>query len=392
MKKGIFGLLFICLLADVRAQPLWISTDAQHYPILAELGLGSIVQKRHFSRMNMITVAIDEKDLHRISRAFHQKTQRCGGFLVHQTPHAQISPTPWATQAPTLPIVEQPKAIVFEGFSQLKAEKIEQTILHLSAYHNRYYTSQTGEQSAYWIFETWSALAATRDDVEVNLFKHDAWRQPSVVMKIKGRSENNDGIVLGGHLDSIAGYFNRSGSRAPGADDNASGIATITEVARVFLAQNRRPEVDIYLMGYAAEEVGLRGSQEIAQLFKQDGIGLRGVMQLDMTNYPNSAEDITFIRDYTDNQQTEFVISLLQLYLPELSYNATDRCGYACSDHASWYNQGYATVMPFETRFRDINPFIHTNEDDFAKSGHALHALKFAKLAYAWVVELSDSQ
>ena len=69
-------------------------------------------------------------------------------------------------------------------------------------------------------------------------------------------------------------------SACTGADDNASGIASITEVIRVLVEQNIAPEKDIYFMGYAAEEVGLRGSQEIAQDFIEKGIPLAGVMQL----------------------------------------------------------------------------------------------------------------
>ena len=52
---------------------------------------------------------------------------------------------------------------------------------------------------------------------------------------------------------------------APGADDDASGIATLTEVIRVALANGWKPKRTVKFMGYAAEEVGLRGSNAIAQ-------------------------------------------------------------------------------------------------------------------------------
>ena len=38
--------------------------------------------------------------------------------------------------------------------------------------------------------------------------------------------------------------------------------------------------------------------------------------------------------DYTDSNLTQFLASLIDEYLPELSYGY-DRCGYGCSDHAS---------------------------------------------------------
>uniref|UniRef100_UPI0038F6AA2B M28 family peptidase n=1 Tax=Streptomyces caniscabiei TaxID=2746961 RepID=UPI0038F6AA2B len=91
---------------------------------------------------------------------------------------------------------------------------------------------------------------------------------------------------------------------------------------------------------YAAEEVGLRGSQDVANQFKQAGKEVRGVLQLDMTNYQGSTEDIVFITDYTDSQLTQYLPQLLDEYLPTLNYGF-DTCGYACSDHASWHQVGY---------------------------------------------------
>ena len=54
--------------------------------------------------------------------------------------------------------------------------------------------------------------------------------------------------------------------------------------------------------------MGLRGSQEIAQdLLKKEF--LAGVMQLDMTNYQGSREDIVFMQDYTDPDQVDFSVT-----------------------------------------------------------------------------------
>jgi leucyl aminopeptidase len=52
-------------------------------------------------------------------------------------------------------------------------------------------------------------------------------------------------------------------------------------------------------MAYAAEEIGLRGSDEIAEKHQQQGVNVVGVFQLDMTNYEGSASDVYLISDYT---------------------------------------------------------------------------------------------
>src|SRR5204863_2474512 len=115
-------------------------------------------------------------------------------------------------------------------------------------------------------------------------------------------------VVLGGHLDSINARGGNRTARAPGADDDASGIATLTETLRVLLASNYRPERTIEFMAYAAEEVGLRGSQDIARAYQRDGVRVVGALQLDMTNFQGSDRDIWLMKDFTNAAQNDFVV------------------------------------------------------------------------------------
>ena len=191
----------------------------------------------------------------------------------------------------------------------------------------------------------------------------------------------------GGHLDSIAPGSSNPNFSAPGADDDASGIATISEAARVLLASDFQPQRTLRIMGYAAEEVGLRGSTSLATAYQAAGINVVAVFQQDLTNYHGSTQDVAFITDFTNANLTTFVINLLETYQPEVTWTTT-ACGYACSDHAPWHNRGYAAVFPVEARFGEETPFIHTTGDTVASLGNsAAHAVKFARLAAAFLVE-----
>jgi leucyl aminopeptidase len=123
------------------------------------------------------------------------------------------------------------------------------------------------------------------------------------------------------------------------------------------------------------------------------GAGVAGVMQLDMSNYKDAANDIylyifTDCTDYTDAAQSTFAANLIETYLPTLKIGG-DRCGYACSDHASWSAQGYDATRPFESSFAADNSSIHTAHDTYANSGNqAEHSLKFARMSLACAVEL----
>ena len=342
-------------------------------------------------------VHIKESDLPALSNVIHNKLKRCGGFIAHSNERAglealgsaRLAPPPALTSlAPSYTIDNQ--TTVNPMMTQMQASNIGQTIVDLSAFVNRYYTTTGGVNGSNWIRDKWTQLAAGRSGVTVEQFAHTGWPQKSVILTIQGSDNASEVVVLGGHLDSINTSGNSETSVAPGADDDASGIASLTEAIRVMFANNYQPRRTIKFIAYAAEEVGLKGSAEIARKFKTDGVNVVGVMQLDMTNYKGSAKDIYLYTDYTNSAQNSFVANLITTYQPTLTIGY-DSCGYGCSDHASWHGQGYATSMPFETTMNESNPKIHTSGDTYANMGsQAAHALKFARLGASFAVELGS--
>ncbi|AKJ27229.1 leucyl aminopeptidase [Caldimonas brevitalea] len=344
-------------------------------------------------------VQVDEDDLARLSEAVHTELRRCGGYMYHPTQAEGLATLQRASgaarrltvAAATRPsyVIDQ-QAVVTPLLSQVQASHIGQTIVELSSYVNRHYQTTAGVNASDWLKQRWTSLAGGRSDITVEQFSHPNWRQKSVIATIRGTDNPNEVVVLGGHLDSINQAGTGETTRAPGADDDASGVASLTEVFRTLAASGYKPRRTLKFMAYAAEEVGLRGSQEIARSHATAGVNVVGVMQLDMTNYKGSVDDIYIYTDYTDSQQNSFVTNLIRTYLPALRIG-TDRCGYGCSDHASWTAQGYAASMPFEAAMDESNPHIHTANDTYANTGStAEHSLKFARMALAYMVELGS--
>jgi leucyl aminopeptidase len=337
-----------------------------------------------------IIAEVAEQNIEKLSHHMHENHGRCGGFIVHDTLEEAKSFLKNSTSG------ELNKYFIDYSISNeqevnaylpLVTEKnINETITSLSSYHNRYYKAQTGIQSSEWIADHWSDLVASREDASVEIYRHERWPQPSIILTIKGESDET--IVIGGHADSIAGYFGGEHNKAPGADDNASGIATITEVIRVLMEGNFKPKKTLKFMAYSAEEVGLLGSKEIARLYSQNNEKVVGVLQLDMTLYNGTRnQDIVLISDYTNQDQNAFLGSLIDKYL-ELPW-MYDRCGYACSDHASWTGNGFPASFPFEAKKGDMNRKIHTSKDTLEVArGVADHPVKFAKLALSYLIEL----
>ncbi|MDW5417612.1 M28 family metallopeptidase [Iodobacter sp. CM08] len=393
--------LFAASTAEAAPKKVWITLGDAAFLQLQKLAPATIAKESKALLANEGLIAaervhlveVDEQQLLGLSAAVHHELHRCGGFMFHSSEAAgrqalQAPVTLLATLRPSYVLDNQ--SVVNALLPQMQDSNIAQTIVDMSAFANRYYTTNNGVNASNWLKTRWQQMSAGRSDISVEQFSHAGWPQKSVILTIKGTDNGGEVVVLGGHLDSINGQGTTENTRAPGADDDASGIASLSEALRVIVASGYKPRRTIKIMGYAAEEVGLRGSQEIAKSFKAANVNVVGVMQLDMTNYKGSDKDIYLYTDYTDNAQNQFVANLLTTYLPSVQIGY-DKCGYACSDHASWSGQGYFASMPFESSFTQDNPYIHTANDTYANSGNqAQHALKFSKMALAFMVELGS--
>ena len=394
MKK-IISILALTLSAAALAAPKaqWLTVDND---VLAKIRpkLNKSVQTI-YSAQGASVVQLSQKEVEQLSEVIHHELHRCGGFMAHDsleeatTALSSQGEMYFARQAIFNNYEINQGSLVRPMVAQVTESNIRETIIKLSDFKTRYYKSETGVQSSEYIRDMWAGLAKNRNDVKVELYKHKNWPQASIVMTIQGTDKSDEIVILGGHADSIAGMFG-GGGRSPGADDNASGIATITETIRILMANNFKPRRTVQFMGYAAEEVGLLGSKDIATEYKKAGKTVVGVVQFDMTlNKGTLDKDIVMMADFTNQAQNEFLGKLIDEYV-KVSWGYS-RCGYGCSDHASWTANGFPASMPFESTMEDINKNIHTAKDTLESSGgDAKHAAKFAKLGTAFIVELAN--
>jgi len=340
---------------------------------------------------DVVVGRISVSDVELLPEILHQARKRCGGFMRHATREeaeqaaARAKDPTQRTPPPSADYTIDNGPVVNAMLPRIQEPGIHTTIVALGNFTNRKYNCSTGVNSATWIKNRWQALAAGRPDVTVAFYSHPGILQPSVVLTIPGTTLPSEYVVLGAHQDSIAG--SGCNAVAPGEDDDASGIASLTEVLKVALRMGYKPQRTVQFMAYAAEEGGLLGSQDIAGDYDQQNINVVGVFQLDMTNYKGSANDIYIFTDNTNPTQNTYVNNLVTTYLPGLTKGSSS-CGYACSDHASWTQHGFPASFPFEATFNGANPFIHTSQDTIENCGNtANHAVKFGKLAVAYMAE-----
>lgn len=384
------------VVAQSETNKVWVSIDstaAAHY----EYTQHGLVQRLPFAQRstsaleNIDLVNIPADQVNNLSEFMHHNYNRCGGFVAHDSWQEASS---YARQLAAAHTIQNTLAFSYSIdneqtvqnlMSSISTVNLDSTVNSLTSFNNRYYTSQTGIDAANWLNTYWQQITQSRSDISIATYPHN-WAQSSVIVTIEGNEKADEIVIIGGHLDSI-NQSNPSNGRSPGADDNASGIAVLSEALRAIVQTNYTPQRTIQIMAFAAEEVGLRGSSDIASSYQSQGKNVVGMVQFDMTGNNGSLEDIVMMTDYTNNAQNQFLAALLDTYLPQLNYGF-DQCGYGCSDHASWYQQGFAASMPFESKMGDINPLIHTQSDN---QFDAQHASKFAKLAVSYVAEMAKN-
>lgn len=272
--------------------------------------------------------------------------------------------------------------------------KIEETILTLEGYGTRYHTKPQAEQAVLDLQAKWDAMIALsgRTDISTRIYNHVNTPMPSLIVTFTGADSPEEFVIVGGHIDSTS--WDRD--NAPGADDNASGIASLDEMFRVLLEVEFVPNRTVEIMAFAAEEIGLVGSAEIASNYANNGVDVLAYVQFDMTGYKGSSKDIYISEDWYVNQDVNtYLTQLMDHYNASgphsLTYGFTE-CGYGCSDHASWAAEGYKVAFPFEAAFHQSNPNIHTPYDLFSFLETGDHAAKFTKLGLEFIIEGAKSQ
>lgn len=267
-------------------------------------------------------------------------------------------------------------------------ERFATALSQLTQFPDRAAWTENGKQASQWLHDNMLRYAqeSGRLDVTARYIKTgNEYQQDSVVVKIPGTSPLVGGVLVGGHMDTFS-------NNRPGADDDGTGTITVMEIFKAVIDSKVKYKSDMYFAFYSAEEMGLVGSSYVVDDFKNNRISLQAVMHFDMTGYLSTREtnQLYFLQDYTTPELNEFgkkiAIEVLQIPAEKIG---NSRCGYACSDHANWNRNGYATVYPFESAFNNYNRSIHTANDNMNLINFD-HAIRFVRFGFAFIAEVAE--
>ena len=259
------------------------------------------------------------------------------------------------------PVVTEENPTIREMLDQVNMDSLEATVQHLQDYGHRLWNSNNAFAASDWIAGRMQMLGL---EVEQQAFYANTWlgsgeAAPNVIGIQRGTLYPDTYVVCGSHFDSFS-WEAYSGGLAPGADDNATGVASVLESARIMTQYEF--EYSIIYCAYGCEEMGLYGSEAYASRCQQEGMDIIGYFNNDMNGYlygdqihidciyPNSVEPIG-----------AYYMNVGSVYYPELpirhvNFNEGD------SDHTSFNNHGYMGIYPFED-YQHYSPYIHTVND-----------------------------
>lgn len=189
---------------------------------------------------------------------------------------------------------------------EMDPARIDATIRRLVAFGTRHTLSSQDDPrrgigaARDWLFDELSRSARASGG-RMTVAKQSYVQQPAsripvptritnVVATLRGSSEPERVYVVSGHYDSRVTDVMDATSDAPGADDDASGVAVVLEMARVMA--RHRPAATIVFAAVAGEEQGLYGSTYLAESFRTAGTDVQAMFTNDIVGSP-TADDGT---------------------------------------------------------------------------------------------------
>ena len=190
--------------------------------------------------------------------------------------------------------------------ARIDQQRIEAIVRRLAAFGTRHTLSSQDDPvrgigaARDWIYDQmrrYAAASGGRMTVELQSYVQEpAPRIPvptritNIVATLRGDVTPQRTYVVTGHYDSRVTDVMNATADAPGADDDASGVATIMELARVMAT--RRSEATIVFAAVAGEEQGLYGSTYLARQLKAAGADVQGMFSNDIIG-SSTADDGT---------------------------------------------------------------------------------------------------
>ena len=172
----------------------------------------------------------------------------------------------------------------------------------------------------------------------------------NVIGTLAGTDPEAGYYIVCAHYDATgtrsAGGWDWQSDPAPGADDNASGVALVLESAKL-LAGQRFPW-SILFIAWSGEELGLLGSQAYAVLAADREDPILGVLNFDMIGFNDLQQRLELVTNPGSRWLGDQMASVAERYSIGLNIDLLEDGGARLSDHAPFWSRGYDAILGIE--------------------------------------------
>jgi hypothetical protein len=261
-------------------------------------------------------------------------------------------------------------ASISDQIDAVDSTRLLLTINELVSFGNRHVLSapDTGIHPARdFLLSELTAIQQANPDTSITVYPHtfpfsfddQTAVGENLVLVLAGTDPDAGAVLIGAHYDTRDTDLTVADSVQPGADDNASGVAAVLEIARI-LAQ-RPHAATVYCVLFSAEEEGRLGSLAfVRDVVQAQNVPLRAMINLDMIGVPVGPDGVRHdgdLRVYSappddspSRDLARLIATTAQTYVPDLTvtvYDTLDRPG-RWGDHQSFSDAGYGAARLIE--------------------------------------------
>ncbi|UCE91741.1 MAG: M20/M25/M40 family metallo-hydrolase [Methanobacteriota archaeon] len=266
-----------------------------------------------------------------------------------------------------------------EGVVQsVSGAEIMSTVEDLQAFGTRDFHTEAALEAAEYVFDRMGSLGISTTFQE---FMVGDVASVNVVGTLNQDADGLEAFVIGAHYDSENRFAtNQSEAEnytAPGADDNASGVGAMLEIARV-LAEESDFAAPVTFVAFGAEELGFdasggtAGSAYFADVLSREGVNISGAFIMDMIGFSVESDEVaTVVSDGSSDQLYSSLANATATYDIDLDLRFVMNPLIRFSDHRSFWDNGYLSVLIIEEieaeTLNPVNPYYHTSDDTAAE-------------------------
>ena len=225
--------------------------------------------------------------------------------------------------------------------AEVSQSELEGTIEDLVAFGTRHTETDGDEAARDYLVDRLEAYGFAP---ELDPFSANGTPANNIIARVDGVEDPEVIYIFSAHYDSTSTDWQTD---APGADDNATGVAGVLEAARIL--QGERFAHSIWFVLTAAEEQGSLGSEHMAEWLDLEGYDVRGVIAPDMIGYwPLEDDDLM---DILGDHDSEHLVEHMEGIADALGVANKTWVEHALcygDDHTNFQEQGFPAISPMD--------------------------------------------